>query len=134
LQGQVNLRTDFQTGGLSHSLVTGVEVSRESAETTFAFAGLSRWLPDVTAPVPSTSLINPVGGRFDGAVPVRLVSGATGDTLGAFVLDTIALNEQWQLMLGMRWDRFETDYEEWRYSEAGALTGVNRYVTEDREP
>lgn len=134
LQGQVNLRADFETGGLSHALVTGVELSRESAETTFGFAGTNRWLPDVTAPVPSTNLVNPVGGLFNGWVPLRLSSDTTSDTRGIYALDTISLNEQWQVMLGLRWDSFETDYREWRYSEAGAQTGYNRYVTEDKEP
>jgi catecholate siderophore receptor len=134
LQGQVNLRADFATGGLSHTLVTGLELSRESAETTFGFAGINRWLNDVTAPVPTTSLVNPVGGTFNGWVPLRLSSDTTSDTLGVYALDTIEFNEQWQVMLGLRWDRFETDYEEWRYSEAGAQTAYNRYVTEDKEP
>jgi catecholate siderophore receptor len=134
LQGQINLRADFETGALSHTLVTGLELSRESAETVFRFAGINRWLPDVTAPVPTTNLANPTGGSFDGWVPQRLSSDTTSDTLGVFALDTIKLNEQWQVLLGLRWDRFETDYEEWRYAEAGNLTGSNRYVSEDTEP
>lgn len=134
LQGQFNIRADFETGRLSHTLVAGLELSRESAETTFSYAGINRWLPDITAPVPDTNLADPSGGSFNGWVPLRLSSDTTSDTLGMFVLDTIKLNEQWQVLLGLRWDKFETDYEEWRYTEAGDLTGNDRHVTEDREP
>lgn len=134
LQGQINLRADFTTGGFSHTLVTGLELSRESADTTFSFAGINRWTTDVTAPVPTTSLLNPVGGVFHGWVPLRLRSEATSETQGLFVLDTIELHEQWQLLLGLRWDRFETDYEEWRFSEAGDQTETNHYLTVDKEP
>src|SRR5690606_11304089 len=34
----------------------------------------------------------------------------------------------------MRWDRFETDYEERRISEAGVQTANNHYLTDDKEP
>lgn len=133
LQGQLNLRAEFETGGFSHTLVTGLELSRESADTTFFFAGINRFLPDITAPVPITNLANPVGGAFNGAVPLRLSSDTSSDTVGVFALDTIKLNEQWQVLLGLRWDRFETDYEEWRFSEAGDQTSTNRYITDDKE-
>ena len=134
LQGQVNLRADFSTGAVEHTVVTGLELSRESAETSFAFAGRNRWLPDITVPVPSTSLTTPVGGVFTGDVPVRLSSDTSSDTIGVFAMDTIEFSEQWQLLLGLRWDEFETDYFEQRFAEAGDQSGSAQFITEDKEP
>lgn len=133
LQGQFNVRADFATGGIAHTVVTGLELSKESSDTFFAFAGVPRSLP-ITAPVPETNLANPVGGVFTGVVPTRLSADTTSDTLALFALDTIKLNEQWQLLVGLRWDRFETDYAELRFEEDGTQSGSDRFVTEDKEP
>src|SRR5690606_3541792 len=124
---------DFATGGIAHTVVTGLELSKESSDTFFAFAGVPRSLP-ITAPVPETNLANPVGGVFTGVVPRRLSADTTSDTLALFALDTIKLNEQWQLLVGLRWDRFETDYAELRFEEDGTQSGSDRFVTEDKEP
>src|SRR5690606_19170273 len=101
LQGQFNVRADFATGGIAHTVVTGLELSKESSDTFFAFAGVPRSLP-ITAPVPETNLANPVGGVFTGVVPRRLSADTTSDTLALFALDTIKLNEQWQPLVGLR--------------------------------
>lgn len=132
LQGQLNLRADFATGGVTHAVATGLELSRESTDTFFAFAGVPRSFP-ITAPVPDTNLAHPGGGVFNGVVPKRLSADTTGDTVALFALDTLKLNERWQLLLGLRWDRFETDYSELRFEEDGTQSGSNRYLTEDSE-
>src|SRR5690606_7155747 len=132
LQGQFNVRAEFATGSIDHTVVTGLELSKESTDAFFAFAGVPRSLP-ITAPVPETNLANP-GGVFTGIVPKRLSADTTSDTVALFALDTIKLNEQWQLLVGLRWDRFETDYRELRFEEDGTRSGSDRFVTEDTEP
>lgn len=132
-QGQLNLRADFETGGVTHAVVTGLELSRESSDTSFAFAGVPTSLA-IAVPVPSTNLAHPVGGSYTTSIPVRLTADTTSDTVGVFALDTMNLNEHWSVLVGLRWDRFETDYEEWRFGEAGDRTGNSRFVSEDREP
>jgi catecholate siderophore receptor len=132
LQGQLNVRADFATGNVSHTVVTGLELSKESTDTYFAFAGVPRSFP-ITAPVPDTNLATP-GGVFTGIVPKRLSADTTSDTVAVFALDTIKLGEQWQLLVGLRWDRFETDYTELRFEEDGTQSGSDRFITEDSEP
>src|SRR5690606_14279160 len=132
LQGQLNVRADLASGAITHTVVTGLELSKESSDSYFAFAGVPRSL-DITAPVPETNLANP-GGVFTGFVPKRLSADATSDTVGVFVLDTVKFDERWQLLLGLRWDRFETDYAEARFEEDGSQSGSSRYVTLDTEP
>lgn len=134
LQGQVNLRADFATGGIEHALVTGLELSRETADSTFAFTGQGQSNQQIVGTVPFTNLANPVNGDFNSVVPVRLAGDATADTVGVFAVDTLKFSEQWQLVLGLRWDQFETDYEETRFSAASVQTARNQYLTEDREP
>ncbi len=132
LQLQVNLRADFDMAGITHSLVTGLESSRETSNPIFSFAGAATSLP-ITLPVPSTNLANP-SGTFSGEVAKRLQSDATSTTLAAYLLDTIKLNDQWQLVAGLRWDRFKTDYREVRFEEDGSISAQNQIISNDSEP
>lgn len=131
VQGQVNLRADFSTADLAHTVVTGFEISREHSEPAFGFAGQTPFV-DFGLPTPSTNLANPEG-IFTGTTANRLQADTRSDTLAAFLLDTIKFSERWQLMLGLRWDRFETDYKEWRYNEVGTLESSAQYITKDIE-
>ncbi len=131
-QSQVNLRAEFETAGWAHTLVTGLEFANETSDPAFGFAGVTPFF-DYDLPVPTTNLAHP-SGTFTGTGARRLQSDTESDTLSAFVLDTVELNERWQLSAGLRWDRFETDYLEYRYDETGAETGRNHYESDDREP
>lgn len=131
LQAQLNLRADFSTGSIDHALVTGIEIASETSDPTFGFASQTPFF-DYGIPVPATTLANP-GGVYSGVTAVRLASDATSDTLAAFVLDTLKFGDRWQLSLGARWDRFETDYRERRFDVDGSETGNTRFDTSDAE-
>jgi catecholate siderophore receptor len=131
LQGQLNLRADFETGNFSHALVSGVELSSETSDPSFGFASQTPFF-DYGILVPTTNLANP-GGAWSGLTARRLQSDSSSDTLAAYVLDTLKFNDQWHLSLGMRWDRFETDYVETRYDVDEIETGNARYLTRDIE-
>ncbi len=120
-QGQLNLRADFSTGAVNHTLAAGVEMSSETSNPAFGFASQTPFF-DYGLPVPTTHLGNP-GGFFDGPTARRLRAETTSDTLAAYVLDTLQLNERWSLSAGIRWDRFDTDYSENRFDVNGAATG-----------
>ncbi|HCN44910.1 MAG TPA: TonB-dependent siderophore receptor [Pseudomonas sp.] len=101
---QTNLISNFDVLGMRHDLVTGVEISRETLDLKTYAHGLG------TALYPSTGydLSNPPG-RWNGPAP-KTVSGYTETELtnkALYVFDTIALHEQWDLNLGLRYDRFE---------------------------
>lgn len=131
LQGQLNLRGDFTTGTIEHTLVTGVESANEQSDPTFGFASQTPFF-DYGIPVPTTNLANP-GGTYSGPTARRLQSDAGSDTLAAYLLDTIKFSDHWHLSLGIRWDRFETDYFERRFDVDGTETSRSRYLTNDTE-
>ena len=120
-QGQLNLLADFSTGAVDHTLAAGLETSGETSNPAFGFASQTPFF-DYGLPVPATRLGNP-GGFFDGTTARRLQADTTSDTLAAYVLNTLQLNEQWSLSAGIRWDRFATDYFERRFDVDGAATG-----------
>lgn len=92
----------FDTWRFKHTLVGGVEASRELSDVQrFTFTG-----------VPNTSLLNPDSfaslaamGRaknFDGS------SAAT--SVGVYAVDEMAITEQWKIMGGLRYDLFDADF------------------------
>lgn len=131
LQGQVNLRADFTTGTLGHTLVSGVEISKETSDPAFGFAAQTPFF-DYGLPVPTTKLGNP-GGAYSGPTARRLQADTTSDTLAAYLLDTLKFNEQWDLSFGVRWDRFDTDYAERRFDVNGNETSSSRFLAKDIE-
>jgi len=131
-QGQLNVRGDFTTGNIDHSLMAGFESTQEESDPSFGFAAQTAYF-EYGIPVPTTNLANPGGGSYTGLTADRLLSDATSDTLAAYVLDTLKFGDKWQLSLGLRWDRFETDYAERRLDVDGTQTSSSRFATNDTE-
>lgn len=100
---QTDLITSFDTGGLSHDLVLGMEVGYVDIE--------NKRRPDVKGP--ATSLYSPElrarpSAPYDGTRH-RLES----EQVGLYALDTIALSPKWDLHAGVRWGYVKstaTDY------------------------
>jgi len=115
LTAQGTLTADLQAGGIEHSLVTGFELSSERSEPEFSF-GIG---------VPETDLLQPVSSNPFSATSIetRVTADTRGDTMALYVLDTIKLSDAWQVVAGMRWDQFETDYDAERF--AGTPTPFN---------
>jgi catecholate siderophore receptor len=113
LQNQFDVTSHFATGAVRHTLVTGVELSRETSDpirTTFAG-------------VPNTSLLspNPVQ-AFAGTPTISSRVDASAVSVGAYALDTVNLGEHLDLMAGARWDRFDADVRQ----SVGAATAFAR--------
>jgi catecholate siderophore receptor len=114
LAGQVNLSYSPAWGQVEHKLVGGVEWSREKSRPTFAF-GIG---------VPQTNLLNPDRDQsYSGDGEPRIRADTTGTTTALYAIDTLNLSESWQLLLGLRWDRFDSDYRAVRFS--GPATPFN---------
>jgi catecholate siderophore receptor len=97
---QTNLMWSFNTGFIEHNLVTGAEVSRETLDR----YGIS-YNVDTNK---IYSLHNPPGyysGVTAKSKTSTLESELTDKALYAF--DTLALSEQWDLSLGVRYEHFE---------------------------
>ncbi|OGB26730.1 MAG: hypothetical protein A3I66_13390 [Burkholderiales bacterium RIFCSPLOWO2_02_FULL_57_36] len=101
LFNQTDLIAKFDTGAIKHTLITGVEIGRESYENQrYDWTGES-----------NQSLTNPVYGPMPaGAARSRIdFTDNSANTFAAYVNDTVALNKQWKLVGGLRWDRFDFD-------------------------
>ncbi|OEC38589.1 TonB-dependent receptor [Pseudomonas sp. 1D4] len=117
---QTNLRISADTAGLHHEIVTGAEISREE----YALKTYNHGLGTAAAPYPNTGfgVSNPPG-YWSGPV-AKATTGYTENTLdnkAVYVFDTIALNEQWDLNMGLRYDWF--DGKRKTFSGAKAQTG-----------
>jgi len=115
LQNQLNLTSHFKTAFLDHTLVTGTETGRETSDPT-------RWTYNMPAS-DNTSLLNPDYDRNFSPTSVveRSSVKATVDTFAVYGLDTIKLNEHWDLMGGLRWDQSDS-----RYKDGVAHLGFSR--------
>jgi catecholate siderophore receptor len=118
----------FGTGGIQHSLVTGIEGGRESSAPEY----------DNSSGVPTVPLLSPDPNRPFTATSTfpRLISNTIGWSVAAYALDTIKIGEQWELSGGVRWDYFRSHYHAVRYSTAtpGLVTGFDDAVRIDRKP
>jgi catecholate siderophore receptor len=103
LAQQNDLTVLFDTGSLAHSLVTGIEVARETS-VNYARTGPTAPLADLFDPSPDDPYTGPItrtGARTE----------STADTAAAYLTDTVKLNERWQLVGGLRFDRFDVEFE-----------------------
>jgi len=105
---QLDLVAEYQTGGIKHNLVTGIEWAQE----TFKRWNMVDVVDDNLDSTPSlVDLYHP-----DPRVPFSGVYArdgnsieAEGDNIALYLFDTVTLSPQWQLTLGARWDKFSTD-------------------------
>jgi catecholate siderophore receptor len=106
LVNQTDLTSRFETGPVSHALVTGVELARERQPSDALADAFTYGRPPVTGlfnPDPSVTYkpaLMPTGASTDGA----------SHTAAAYVFDTIGLSRRWQADLGLRWDRVSAEY------------------------
>ncbi len=103
LNDQLDLTLRFRTGFAEHTVVTGVEGGREtSSPTRFVWSG-----------VPGSSLLNPDDSQpFAGTAAVSSNVDTLAISAGAYAVDTVKFNRQWNLIGGVRWDRFDTRYNQ----------------------
>ena len=103
---QTDLTARFKTGPLDHTLVAGLDVDRESAT-------LVRYANQISLIAP-TPLLNPNPFEaFPGhqtTVTQRPVTKT--DTLGASLVDSIDIGDQWNLVAAIRVDRFHATLNE----------------------
>ncbi len=119
LDDQFDVTASFATGRLQHTLVTGVEASREISDPT---------RPKYTN-VPTTSLLDPDPTQgFSGTETISSIVHTTSNSAGAYFVDTVKLSRKWQVMGGMRWDRFNTHYTQ-QVAPAAAFNRLDELPT-----
>ena len=103
LSNQTDLNAEFQTLGLNKA-ATGLELTHETSDPKrFGFTG-----------VPPTNLANPDPdddySDTDKDVTSNVESSA--DTIAVYAVDTLSLNDQWDVTAGLRYDWVESDYQQ----------------------
>jgi catecholate siderophore receptor len=99
-QVQAEGETRLQLWPGAHHIIAGAEAGTEATDPTYI----------TNTNVPRTSLVAPVGGFYDSAPGsfVRLRGRARSQFVGVFGIDSIDISPHWQLLVGLRWDRFAT--------------------------
>jgi len=112
LANQTNLTAEFATGGIKHSLSTGLELMYEKQSlptfpapdaATITPANLYNPNPNVRLPIPAPN------GAF--------TNGHTS-TVALYAFDTLKLTDRWQVNGGLRFERYNTE------TNAATLTGT----------
>jgi catecholate siderophore receptor len=102
---QLNLVNRFSTGSARHAVASGLEISNEgSVNYTRVETGTEPGVTDLFEPNPSDPYTGSIqrNGAFN-------ESDALSTAVYAF--DTVELDERWQVTGGVRWERFDLDYE-----------------------
>ena len=97
---QTDLRSQFQTFGIRHTLVTGAAFTHEQN------TRINR-----TGPNSPTTLLNPnPDDIYTGAIVTSpFVGDLTGNTQAVWAFDTAKLGNHWEATGGLRWERFTVD-------------------------
>jgi catecholate siderophore receptor len=102
VDNQTNATIKLDTGPLHHTLMTGFEISRQTSDPqrfTFFSTQTSLLDPNLSPPTPVS--------------PTPSTSANTHtDNIGAYIVDTIALSPQWDLLGGIRFDQFDTKFDQ----------------------
>jgi catecholate siderophore receptor len=97
---QTDLRASFGTGGVRHTLVTGLALTRERNQR------VTR-----TAANAQTTLLDPnPNDVFTGPILLNPFAGdITADSQALYAFDTARVGEKWEFNGGLRWDRFDAE-------------------------
>ncbi|SDP16885.1 TonB-dependent receptor [Pseudomonas jinjuensis] len=127
---QTDLKATFDTGSVSHNLVTGIEFSYEDVHNrpyvvTPGGGSGNVCTPALIASGDCTSLENPTPkDNWTGTIADSAAFTDTDTRTSAiYVFDTMALNEQWDLNLGLRYDDFDIESSGFSTGGRGALPG-----------
>jgi catecholate siderophore receptor len=128
LINQTDLTGKFNTGSLEHTFATGIEVAQETRFQQRARGTSANNLCDPT--ICRTSLFNPVdtsfGGVFAGYNPP---TNTESTTFAIYAFDQVKLNEFFELLGSIRYDRFSTDFENLGTTPVTNLSRTDKMVS-----
>jgi catecholate siderophore receptor len=102
LINQTELTARFATLGVKHTLLTGLEIGRETFDATrFANAG-----------VPPAPLLNPepTPDAFSITRTISAITDTTAISLGIYAVDQLEISRHLELLGGVRWDLFDAEF------------------------
>jgi catecholate siderophore receptor len=107
---------EFATGALQHSLVTGLELTRETTDSRNSSQTANQpQIPDFFNPNPNLAPLGPMPANIGNPSETEIKN------IALYVVDTIKLNEQWAVTAGVRRDDVDVDYQ-LRSFATGAIT------------
>lgn len=120
LSSQNDFTLKFNTAEFEHTLVPGIEFSREQDINYTRVATGSNSAPaDFYQPNWDDPYLEDI--QRNGAE-----NKSTAHSVGLYAFDTVKLNEQWELNGGVRWDYFDLDYMAVPAPGAGSSTELGR--------
>jgi catecholate siderophore receptor len=109
LTEQIDLTAHFTTGPITHALITGVEVARQTSDLerySNPFDANNVWIPETPLLDP-----NPVESLPEN-LPVTSQQDTTARSQSVYITDTIGFNQYFELLASARYDRFAADYHQ----------------------
>ncbi|QDQ27784.1 TonB-dependent siderophore receptor [Chitinimonas arctica] len=108
-----DLTFKLDTGALRHELVTGLELTREKLDLTSRAHGVNAQGGNLTCTLPEGTVGNPGANTPVACAPLvtTAIGKVSAQTTGLFIQDLIALNPQFKVLLGARYDRFKTEVD-----------------------
>jgi catecholate siderophore receptor len=101
-----DLSLEFATGGIEHSLVTGLELTRETTNSRNSSSTTSQpIILDFFNPDPNAAPLAPMAPNTGNPSETEIKN------IGLYVVDTIKLSKQWAITAGMRRDDADVDYQ-----------------------
>jgi catecholate siderophore receptor len=102
---RTDLTSKFDVGGFKNTLTGGLELSKEQSNVNRFQNGLDD--------IPATPLLNPTP-FFVPPSPLTPYSNpkGRGSDVSVYAVDSIALGQQWDVDAGLRWDRFNSSFNE----------------------
>lgn len=114
---QTDLTFDFKTLGIQHQFLVGMEIGSQRTNN-------SRLLPTGGESLGSISALNPI---YTSAITFNNLNRqqkSTVDIFGLYLQDQIRLTEHWQAIVGLRHDKFKTNYD-------GFSNGPSSFISEN---
>ncbi len=108
---QTDLIWRARTGAMRHAMLAGLEIGRQDSANTRAanFTGL----PAVNVHTGTTT-------NVAGVIPpvLQTDNNVTANVAALYLQDQVALNDRWQVIAGVRFDRFDLDFDDLRPADA----------------
>jgi len=108
LTDQLDLTLHFTTGPLTHTVVVGAEMARETSD----ISRLVNPFDDDTNWIPETPLLNPDPHEARPDLPVETRENVVAYSAAAYITDTIAIGRHVDVIAAARFDRFDTRYDQ----------------------
>ncbi len=120
LTEQIDLTARFSTGPITHTLISGLEVTRQTSDLdrySNPFNGNNNWIAE-------TPLLNPNPIEALPGLPVSSRQDTTARSDAFYLTDTIGFGQYFDLLASARYDRFSADYHQLTVA-SGAVLNLN---------